>query len=125
MNARRLRLIIVFLTVALVVPVPGTDLSTGAGDGKTKENLEDAGKEIKELGKKIGQAGKEFGLEVADGAKQVWYKGLRVSEPLLKDVQKRTRRFWAEMIEAKERTRRELEQENRRLRKRLAEREAG
>jgi len=123
MKPQRLQLIIVFLAMALVVPCAWTGLSTAAAQGRTGKSLKDVGTGMKQLGRKIGHAGKEVGREVADGARKVWYKGLRVSEPLLKDVQKQTRRYWAEMIAGKERTLRELERENKQLRKRLAEKE--
>ena len=90
---------------------------------KDKQGLKDVGRELKELGKKVGEAGKEAGLEIAGAAKHVFYKGKKVSAPLLRDVQRSTREFWGEVIEGKDKTIEKLRRENEELKRRLGDAE--
>ena len=90
---------------------------------KNKQGLKQVGQDLKQLGKKVGEAGKEAGLEIAGAAKHVFYKGKKVSAPLLRDVQRSTREFWAEVIEGKDRTIEKLRRENAELERKLGERE--
>jgi hypothetical protein len=71
----------------------------------------------------VGEAGKQVGLEVADAAKKVWYKGKQVSKPKLEQVQEKTREFWGKVIAGKDRTLEELQRENGELKKRTSEEE--
>jgi len=93
-----------------------------AGAVMTARDAGDVGKGFKDLGRKIGAAGKQVGLEVADAAKRVWYKGKQVSKPKLDQVQEKTREFWSHVIEGKDRTLEELRRENDELKHRAAER---
>ena len=110
-----LPLMIPFLVIGL------TPLPAAAAAGDAKSSLKEAGEGVKDLGRKVGEAGKEVGREVAGVAKQVWYKGKKVSAPLLRDVQKVTRKFWQGVIEGKDRTIEKLREENEKLKQKLAE----
>lgn len=89
-----------------------------AGDDRGKE----VAKDLREVGKTIGEAGKDVGLEIADAAKKVWYKGKKVSRPLLEDVRAAARDVWGRVIDGKNKTVARLREENEELRRRLAER---
>ena len=84
-----------------------------------KGGLGEVGQEFKKLGRKVGEAGKEAGREIAGAAKQVFYKGKKVSAPLLRDVQHSTREFWGKVIAGKDRTIEQLRQENDGLKRQL------
>ena len=86
---------------------------------RRKGGLGEVGQEFKKLGRNVGQAGKEAGREIAGAAKQVFYKGKKVSAPLLRDVQHSTREFWARVVAGKDKTIEELRQENDELKMRL------
>lgn len=89
------------------------------GEDDAKKSVKKLGSKMKELGKKIGEAGKEAGEEAADAAKKVWYKGKKVSAPLLKRTQRATRDFWEVVLRGKDDTIRELRKENEHLRRKL------
>lgn len=84
-----------------------------------KGAFKDVGQGFKKLGRKIGEAGKDAGLEIADAAKKVFYKGKKVSAPLLRDVQHSTREFWGKVIGAKDKTIDKLRQENEEMKRQL------
>jgi hypothetical protein len=101
-----------------VVTLPTTSPTT-AGDAGS--SFKDAGEGLKKFGRKVGEGGKEAGHAIADAAKKIWYKGKRVSQPLLRDVQKATRKFWDKVIEGKDKSIEALKSENASLRGKLGE----
>jgi hypothetical protein len=105
----------VVLLLAAVQLAPSLE----ATEKSKKGGLKQVGRELKELGQKVGEAGKQAGLEIADAAKHVFYKGKKVSAPLLRDVQRSTREFWGEVIEGKDKTIDKLRRENQELKRRL------
>ena len=100
----------------MIVALP---LATSLDATEKGKGLKEVGRELKQLGKKVGEAGKEAGLEIAGAAKHVFYKGKKVSAPLLRDVQRSTREFWGEVIEGKDRTIEQLRRENAELERKL------
>ncbi len=84
-----------------------------------KGGFKDVGQEFEKLGRTVGKAGKKAGLEIAEAAKQVFYKGKKVSAPLLRDVQHSTREFWADVVAGKDRTIEGLRRENAELKRQL------
>ena len=108
--------------VLLIIGCPFAP-SLHATDKNPKGGLKQVGQDLKKLGQKIGDAGKEAGLEIAGAAKQVFYKGKKVSAPLLRDVQRSTREFWGEVIESKDKTIEKLRRENEELKRRLGDAE--
>jgi hypothetical protein len=80
-----------------------------------KSSLRVTGESLKSFGRKVGEKSAEVGREVAGAAKKIWYKGKRVSKPLLDDVQRSTRQFWQKVIDGKDRTIEQLREENERL----------
>jgi|SRR6266850_8113061 len=111
-------LIAILLPLALTLPAVAP---ARADDGKIKQGFKDAGEGIKSLGKKIGEKSAEAGHEIAGVAKRIWYKGKKVSAPLLHDVQRSTRRFWDDVIKGKDKTIDGLKDENERMKKDLDE----
>jgi hypothetical protein len=103
--------ILLLLALPLASPLDATEQKKGG--------LEDAGRAIGKLGRKIGRAGKEAGLEIAGAAKHVFYKGKKVSAPLLRDVQHSTREFWADVVAGKDTTIKGLRRENHELKRQL------
>src|SRR5216684_1769381 len=95
--------LLLFLALALVLS-PASVAPARADDGKIKQGFKDAGAGFKSIGKKVGEKGAEAGHEIAGVAKKIWYKGKKVSAPLLHDVQQATRRFWDDVIRGKDRT---------------------
>ena len=109
------------LAGAVVLLIVGFPLAPPVHSTDQKGKLKEVGQDLKKLGQKIGEAGKEAGLEIADAAKQVFYKGKKVSAPLLRDVQRSTREFWGEVIEGKDKTIEKLRRENQKLKRQLAD----
>ncbi len=103
----------VLVALAVLLSLLGPT-SPRASDGEVKESLKD-------FGRKVGEKSKEIGHEVVEVAKKVWYKGKKVSQPLLRDVQKSTRKFWDEVIKGKDRTLEKLRGENEKLHRDLDE----
>ena len=91
--------------------------------GRDKGGLKKVGQKLEKLGRDVGEAGREAGLEIAGAAKQVFYKGKKVSAPLLRDVQRSTREFWGQVIAGKDRTIAQLRRDNDELRRQLGEHE--
>jgi len=87
--------------------------------GGQNSDLEKVGRELKKVGRQVGDAGKEVGREIAGAAKQAFYKGKKVSAPLLRDVQRSTREYWARIISEKDKTIEKLRRENEKLKRRL------
>jgi len=115
---------VLFISFALLAG--GSLVSTSparAADGQsdTKKSLKKFGNKMKDFGKKVGEAGKEAGEEIAEAARKVFYKGKKVSQPLLEKTQRATKEFWHDLIRAKEKTAGELREENERLRRELEE----
>jgi len=110
---------LLFLAAALAPLTP----PVLAGQSDTKESFKKLGRKMKELGEKVGEAGKEAGEEIAEVAKKVFYKGKKVSEPLLKKTQKATRDFWDDVISGKNKAAEELQDENEKLKRELEEEE--
>jgi hypothetical protein len=86
-----------------------------------KGGIKQMGRDLGKFGRKVGDAGKEAGLEIAGAAKSVFYKGKRASAPLLRDVQRSTREFWAKVIAGKDRTIERLRKENAELKRQLGD----
>ena len=109
----------------LASPVPLSTLSGLAAPARAADSAPDglkgAGEGLKKFGRKVGEAGKEAGHEIAEGAKRIFYKGKKVSAPLLHDVQRATRSYWAKVMGDKDRTIEDLRKENEDLRDRLDE----
>ncbi|HKY31852.1 MAG TPA: hypothetical protein VJV23_04890 [Candidatus Polarisedimenticolia bacterium] len=103
-----------------LLPASCAARAAGTGQDSGKKGLRDAGEGFKELGRKVGKAGREAGQETARAARTLWYKGKKVSRPLLEEVQGRTRAFWARVIEGKDRALEQLRRENQELKKKLA-----
>jgi F0F1-type ATP synthase membrane subunit b/b' len=110
--------------LTLAVPA-GVDSVTAADQGDLKRSMKKVGEGMKEFGKKVGEAGKEAGQEIADASKKVWYKGKQVSAKLLSQVQTSTRKWWKDVIEEKDDALDDLREENRKLKRELAEKEGG
>ena len=98
-------------------------MTTTPAAGDAGSSLKDAGEGLKKFGRKVGEGGKEVGHEIAGVARRVWYKGKRVSQPLLRDVQKATRKFWDKVIEGKDRSIEALKDENAKMRRKLDEKD--
>ena len=115
-------IVVAFLLVTsmLLWSGPGT-VRADSGDGEAKKSIKKLGKNLKKLGEKVGEASKEAGQDIADAAKKVFYKGKKVSAPLLKKTQSATKEFWNDLIKQRKKAARELEKENRKLRKELEE----
>ena len=109
--------VVLLVVVCLLAPVLDAAEKSKAG------GLKEVGQDLEKLGRRIGAAGREAGLEIAGAAKHVFYKGKKVSAPLLRDVQRSTREFWGEVIEGKDRTIEELRRENRKLKRELGDEE--
>ncbi len=116
MNILKLRSLAAVSLVLLCAAALSLPPVFAGGEDDAKESVRKLGKKMKELGKKIGEAGKEAGDEVADAAKKVWYKGKKVSAPLLVETQKATRDFWEIVLKGKDETIRELRTYNEHLR---------
>lgn len=115
LHARAVALIIA-ATLAVALSAPAL-----RADDDVKGSLKQAGEAFKKLGKKVGEGGKEVGHEIADAAKKIWYKGKKVSAPLLHDVQRSTREFWDRLVAAQDKAIDQLRDENSRLKRQLAE----
>lgn len=114
----------VLLSIALLAAgafLGAAPAAAADGGSDTKKSFKKFGEKMKDFGKKVGEAGKEAGEEIAEAAKKVFYKGKRVSEPLLHKTQKATKDFWDEVIRGKERTAGELREENERLKREMEE----
>ena len=111
------RNLVALVSAALLAADPIIPASR-AGEGANGAARE-VGEGFKKLGKTVGEVGKEVGQEVARGAKKIWYKGKKVSAPLLRDVQRATREFWSDLIAGKDRTIEQLRDENARLKGQL------
>ena len=85
-----------------------------AADGDLKQDF-------KKFGREVGSAGREIGHTVADLAKKVWYKGKKVSKPLLEDVQDATEKFWKKTLETTDKALESARDENRELKRKLKE----
>jgi hypothetical protein len=107
--------LLLLLALPLTSPCDATE--------RKKGGLADASREIGKLGREIGRAGKDAGLEIAGAAKHVFYKGRKVSAPLLRDVQHSTREFWADVVAGKDRTIEGLRRKNHELQRRLRDEE--
>ena len=107
--------------VLLFAILPGPSLDA---EESKKGGIKQVGRDLEKLGRKVGEAGKEAGLEIADAAKSVFYKGKRASAPLLRDVQRSTREFWSEVVAGKDRTIEKLRKENGELKRKLQEEDA-
>jgi gas vesicle protein len=90
-------------------------------DDDVKRSFKQAGEAFKKLGKKVGEESKEVGHEIAEAAKKVWYKGKKVSAPLLDDVQRSTREFWEKVVSGQDKVIEQLRDENSRLKRQLTE----
>jgi len=112
---------VALLCLALLAPaLPPAFAGDGSGSD-TKKSFKKLGEKMKKFGKEVGEAGKEAGQEIADAAKKVFYKGKKVSEPLLRETQKATKDFWGDVIRGKEKTADELREENEKLKRELEE----
>lgn len=116
---RRLRIAAAIAAAALAACLAAAPPAAGAEKDDLKKGLKEAGEAFKRLGKKVGEGGKEAGKEIAEAAKKVWYKGKRVSQPLLKDVQRATREFWEKAVATKDRAIEDLRDDNARMRREL------
>lgn len=120
-SSRRFLALVLILAISLILAAIPGDILADAGDGDAKKSLKKLGKNLKKLGKKVGEKGKEAGEEIADAARKVFYKGKKVSAPLLKKTQSATQKFWNDLIRQRKKTARDLEKENKKLRKQLEE----
>lgn len=93
-----------------------------------KSGAQDVGRELKEAGQEVGHdiatGAKAAGHEIAGAAQLAWYKGKKVSAPLLHDLQTAVHQFWDKVIADKDAAIKRLREENEQLKRKLRDKES-